>query len=273
MDKKYKLFLLENKFQYNFMIYQIGYEKCKSDHRFGPCIRDFYVFHFVVSGRGYFKVKDKVFELKKGDGFLVPAGILFEYYAEPSDPYEYYWVGFNGVNSEEILQNLGFLKDDCYVRPAEDFETMKQFMVDLCDYDENVKQNYLRILGDFYKVLGYLSNNNPIFEASTSSSSIMKKLMLFIENNYADNITVENMAEYVNLHRSNVYRLFKCVYNTSPQKFLADYRIDRALYLLKNSQMSIKEIAYATGFSDPSYFCKMFKKKHLKTPQEARKLL
>ena len=137
MDKKYKLFLLENKFQYNFMIYQIGYEKCKSDHRFGPCIRDFYVFHFVVSGRGYFKVKDKVFELKKGDGFLVPAGILFEYYAEPSDPYEYYWVGFNGVNSEEILQNLGFLKDDCYVRPAEDFETMKQLMVDLCDYDEN----------------------------------------------------------------------------------------------------------------------------------------
>ena len=97
--------------------------------------------------------------------------------------------------------------------------------------------------------------------------------MLFIENNYADDITVETMAEYVNLHRSNVYRLFKCAYNTSPQKFLADYRIDRALYLLKNSQMSIKEIAYATGFSDPSYFCKMFKKKHLKTPQEARKLL
>ena len=204
---------------------------------------------------------------------MVPAGVLCEYYTEASDPYEYYWVGFNGVNSEEIMQNLGFLKDDRYVRPAEDFDTMQRLMVELCDYDECSKQNYLRILGNFYNVLGYLSENNPIFEGGTSSSSIMKKLMLFIENNYADDITVENMAEYVNLHRSNVYRLFKYAYHTSPQKFLADYRIDRALYLLKNTQMSIKEIAYATGFSDPSYFCKMFKKKHLKTPQEARKLL
>ncbi len=272
MDKKYKLFLLENKFQYNFMIYQIGYEACRPDHSFGPCIRDFYVLHFIVSGRGYFKVKGSVFELKKGDCFIVPAGCVFEYYAEPTDPYEYYWVGFNGVNSEEIMQNLGFL-NDCYVRPAEDFDTMKQLMVELCDYDENSKQNYLHILGNFYTVLGYLADKNPIFEASASSSSIMKKLMIFIENNYADDITVENMAEYVNLHRSNVYRLFKNSYNTSPQKFLADYRIDRALYLLKNTRMSIKEIAYATGFADPSYFCKMFKKKHLKTPQEARKLL
>ena len=183
MDKKYKLLLLENKFQYNFMLYQIGYEACRPDHSFGPCIRDFYVLHFIVSGKGYFKVKDKVFELKKGDSFLVPARVVFEYCADPSDPYEYYWVGFNGVNSEEIMQNIGFLKNDSYVIPAKDFNVMKRLMVELCDYEENSKQNYLRILGSFYNVLGYLSDNNPIFEASTSSNSIMQKLMIYIENN------------------------------------------------------------------------------------------
>lgn len=255
------------------MVYQIGYEACKPDHRFGPCIRDFYVFHFVVSGKGFFKVRNRTFPLQKGDAFLVPAGMIFEYYADPADPYEYYWVGFNSVNAEEIMQNIGFLAGDNYVWHADDFEAMKALMVELCDYDERFKQNYLCILGKFYALLGYLAKNNPIFEGSNATSSLMNKLVLFVENNYADDISVEEMAEYVNLHRSNVYRLFKNVYNTSPQKFLVDYRIDRALYLLKNSQMSIKEIAYATGFSTPSYFCKMFKKKHFKTPQEARKLL
>lgn len=254
------------------MIYQLGYEACKPDHAFGACIRDFFVFHFVVSGKGFFKVKNKTYNLKRGDGFLVPAGMVFEYYADPNDPYEYYWVGFNSVNSEEIMQNLGFLTDDIYVRHADDFEKMKSLMVELCGGDDCDGQNYLTILGRFYNLLGYLAKNNPVF-GSGKTSTIMNKLVLFVENNYADDISIESMAEYVNLHRSNVYRLFKSVYNTSPQKFLADYRIDRALYLLKNSELSIKEIAYATGFSNPSYFCKMFKKKHLKTPQEARKLL
>lgn len=268
------LILPESRYQYNFVLYQIGYEKCGKEHKFGPLLRDFFILHFLISGKGSFKVRGKEVSLKKGDVFLIPVNEIISYHADPEDPYEYFWVGFHGMNAEETLTQAGFFTDDVFAyNVGDDYDTIFCIMRDLCDIDEGEIKNNLYMLGDLYKLLGVLTKDNVPFIKVDSGDQILKKLMRYIEMNYSGKITVDNMTKLVNLHRSNIYRLFKSAYNTSPQEFLFNYRMDKALFMLKNSNMSVKEIAYAVGYNDPAYFSKMFKKKYAKSANQVRELL
>ncbi len=267
----YLIHFQKSKYQYNFALYQLGYERCKKDHSFGPVIRDFYVLHLVVEGEGELTVENKRYFIKKGDCFLVPTNKISRYCSKSDDPYEYYWVGFSGSVADQVLEHLGFLKDDVYVRTfarqAEAVSILKELLQD----EDAVKNDFLS-LGAFYRMLGVLTRDDEVFRKADSETAIMHQLIQYVENNYMSDITVEDMAEYVNIHRSNVFRLFKKEYGVSPKEFITNYRMEKALFFLKNSDFSVKAIAYAVGYNNPAYFCKTFKKKYKKTASEARAL-
>ncbi len=267
----YKIYLPEYRFQHNFTLYQVGYEKCKPEHKFGPCVRDFYVLHFIIEGKGYISVDGKVTKAGRGDLFLVPVGKRIEYYAEKSDPYEYYWVGFFGISAGEVLKMIGF-DEGTYVLKTEDYARTLDAMRELCDFGETNINNFV-LHGSFYRLIALLTERYEREKAQKTDNAMLDKLMTYIEANYSGKITLDDLAEYASAHRSTVYRLFKENTGKSPQEYIIEKRLDKALFLLKNTSMQIKEIAYLTGFSDTAYFCKMFKKKHRKSPQLARKLL
>ena len=82
----YKIFQCRPKNYYDLAIYQIGHEKCESDHSYGPVKRDCYLLHFVVSGKGYYEVRGKEIPLKAGDCFLMIPEENTRIYAEQADP-------------------------------------------------------------------------------------------------------------------------------------------------------------------------------------------
>ena len=74
-------------------LYQYGYEKCLPLHSYGPAVRNHYLFHYVISGKGTLSV-DKVtysreYEIHGGMGFLIEPGQINTYYADRADPWEY----------------------------------------------------------------------------------------------------------------------------------------------------------------------------------------
>ena len=71
---------------------------------------------------------------------------------------------------------------------------------------------------------------------------------------------VQNIAKAVGVSRSHLYRVFMANVGQSPIDYLTDYRISEACYLLKNSHLSIAEIAVSVGFFDQFYFSRVFKK-------------
>ncbi len=262
----------ESKYQYNFALYQVGYEKCKKGHSFGPHLRDFYVLHFVVDGDGWLVVENKRFKLKKGDCFLVPTNKIAKYYTDSDTPYEYYWVGFNGSAAGPVLEHLGFLEGDTYVTSFENQNAAVAILKGLVQNEEGILKNDFFALGAFYQLLGLLVKDDELFQKVDSESGLMHQLIHYIETNYMYDISIEDMANIVNIHRSNVFRLFKKNYGVSPKEYIADYRMDKALFFLKNSDLSVKAISFAVGFNNTSYFCKQFKKKYKKTTSEARAL-
>ena len=81
-----------------------GIEVCKSSHSFGPAIREHYIIHYILDGKGIYKVGDKVYNLEKNQGFLICPGDLTYYEADNDDPWTYIWVAFNGIKSEQYLK-------------------------------------------------------------------------------------------------------------------------------------------------------------------------
>lgn len=93
-------------------IYHCGSEHCKPGHAYGPAVRDHYLFHYILAGKGSFFVDNRHYSLRQGQGFLIYPGIVTYYEADLADPWHYVWVGFNGLKVETYLEAAGFSREN-----------------------------------------------------------------------------------------------------------------------------------------------------------------
>lgn len=115
--------------------------------------------------------------------------------------------------------------------------------------------------------------NKDITEiASTSADSqFMSKFMKIIEQEYTDSeFSLEKIADLICLSRSQVYKKSIALTGKTPVEIIQEVRMQNALNLLKGTTLSISEIAYSVGYSDPRYFSNRFKKMIGITPTELR---
>jgi two-component system response regulator YesN len=102
--------------------------------------------------------------------------------------------------------------------------------------------------------------------------SVIPRLKAFIADHLSQNVTREMLAEYVHLNPAYLSRLFKKEVGMSITDYLLNERMRIAKALIVNSTMPISEIAQSIGYSNFSYFSKMFKRVYQANPQQFRKL-
>ena len=90
--------------------------------------------------------------------------------------------------------------------------------------------------------------------------SYAQTALRFIRYNYSHDISIHDIARAVGISRSHLYRLFMESVGLSPTEYLTQFRVNQACALLRNSALSVKEVASSVGFSDPLYFSRVFKK-------------
>lgn len=98
----------------------------------------------------------------------------------------------------------------------------------------------------------------------------LSSVITHMERNYLKQIRLEELAEMAHLSERQFSRIFQHNFNQTPIDFLINMRISHACRLLTDTSMNIKQIAYETGFSDPNYFSRVFRKKHKISPVEYR---
>jgi two-component system response regulator YesN len=103
------------------------------------------------------------------------------------------------------------------------------------------------------------------------AKSMLHKAKEFIEANYADSITLETVAEYVELSPFYFSKLFKDRFGMTFIDYLTEIRINHAKTEMENPAKSLKEICYSVGYRDPNYFSRVFKKQTGLSPTEYRK--
>jgi two-component system response regulator YesN len=112
--------------------------------------------------------------------------------------------------------------------------------------------------------------NTEHHERKTIHPSI-QKILIYIGKNFASDITVQEIAEEFRLNECYLSALFKKEVGINLSNYLQRYRVNRAMELLKNSDLRINEIAYKVGYQNPSYFSEQFKKIYNITPSEIRR--
>lgn len=98
----------------------------------------------------------------------------------------------------------------------------------------------------------------------------LKKILEYIHNNYGSKISLEEIAGTINICTNECCRFFKKHMNATISAYLSDYRIEKSLYLLDNTDLSITELAHDIGFSSGSYFTQVFREKMGFTPNQYR---
>lgn len=98
----------------------------------------------------------------------------------------------------------------------------------------------------------------------------MEEALKYIEGRYCDSITVQDIADHLNMNRSYLHRLFKSFTGVSIQNYLLDYRIRQACILLQNISLSVRSVAHTVTYADPLYFSRIFYQKMGISPREYR---
>jgi len=256
--------------------YYSGYEDCERGHFYGPAVRDHFLIHFVLEGKGIFQVGERTWHLQKGQGFLICPGIVTYYKADDEDPWIYTWVGFNGIGAGQYLRRAG-LSQEMPVFTLTDGEAIFNTMRSMVETRHIRHTKDLRFTSLLYQLLYQLVEDlgavNPPSTPGAVREVYIQKALDFIQMNYSREMTIEEMAHYTGIHRKYLSLVFKEVLHIPPQQYLVQYRMNQACSLMKNPLLSISEIAWSVGYKDQFLFSKMFKKAKGMSPRHYRRSL
>ena len=224
-------------------------------------MRDHYLIHLVVSGKGIFEVGGRTWEVSEGDLFFARPSQLIRYTADEQQPWEYSWVGFNGACAHKLAAQLPFT-DDAPVHHTSDPDGMRAALNNIYSSRGLQPQDEAAMVGYLYLFIAALMRETSAGKPHTASSSSQYVLnaIKYIQFNYSHDISIDDVAKSVGVSRSHLYRVFMLNVGKSPIDYLTEYRINEACKLLRAGNLSIAEVAVSVGFFDQFYFSRVFKR-------------
>ena len=274
-ELKFSIFPNENFVDLN--LYQFGQEQTDPSHSYGPIKRNHYLFHYILSGTGILyaqnsKGQTQKYRIKSGQGFMIFPDQITTYISDKDLPWKYIWVEFDGLRVKESLELAGLSKDTpvYHARLKDLRENMKQEMLYMTDHGEAPP---FQLIGHLYlffdAMLRSIAPEQPLHKKSLQDFYIREALS-FIEQNFQNDITVEDIAEICGLNRSYFGKIFKNSTGKTPQQFLLTYRMIKATELLRLTKLTIGDISNAVGYSNQLHFSRAFKNIYGISPREWR---
>lgn len=128
-------------------------------------------------------------------------------------------------------------------------------------------QDMIDLLG---RIFGEGISDSKLSEPKEQVHRLIEKTREYIASHYHKDLSIEEAAEFTGLSISHFCLLFKQETGYTFLEYLTECRIDKAKYILKNSQVKVYQIAPLVGYQDPRYFTQVFKKMTGMTPSEYR---
>lgn len=244
---------------------------------------------YVIEGSAIVSVGTEKYILSTGDGFFINSGILHSAQKGNTANSQICSIVFHprivGSGVDSIYwQN--------YVQPVISNPFLRQVYLDQTEPWHNDAINTIKtawntcltekpgyefdIRTALSSLILHLSQNHPQNAKRPSEKCLrdnerLKGMLLFIQKNYFNPITVSMIAESVLISESECMRCFRSTIGTSPIKFLKHFRLQKAADLLSTTDDKIIDIGLSCGFQDISYFIKSFKEIYDLTPNEFQK--
>ena len=197
---------------------------------------------------------------------------LNTYVADDKIPWEYVWIEFDGLRVKEMLDVVGLCMDQPvykarYKDIAAAMDTEMMYIVN------HKKESPFHLIGHLYLFMDYFVRS--AVSVSTNKESglrdfYIKEAFSFIEQNFQNNISVEDIAASCGLNRSYFGKIFHENTGKSPQEFLISYRMTKAAELLKLTDLSIADIGNAVCYPNQLHFSRAYKNVYGISPRQWR---
>lgn len=237
-----------------------GTEQCAPGFAVGVP-RPYYLLHFVVSGKGRFSTGGVTYDVLPSQIFVVRPHRPHVYTADENEPWRYIWLGF--YSDVELPAPL-----DADVVAAPALGSLFADSLAAAGKEPGAREAVTGKLWELFAALVRLSagdgaRQNPYVAAARR----------YIEENYMRPIRVSDIARALNLDRSYFSTVFRRETGTSPKRYLADVRMERAAELLSTADESVAAAAAHAGYGDSMNFSRRFKAHFGVPPSKYRALL
>lgn len=264
MPTTFKTYYNHEPRDYTVRINNYGYRSCSPGFSPGYVSRKHYVLHYIYEGECIFETDEQSYRVFPGEMFIISPGKVYNYTSDHEKPCTYRWVDISGHNFDKFVAATGFSLSKPVVR----------------DFDDMRIGNLLKEMTDKGKMSGKEINGyswllaDAICRKEKASQGVWEKYiepaLEFIISNSERKTTVSDVADYLNIDRSYLSRVFNECMGISIKKYIYNYHMDIAKSFLTYSDLPIRDIAIAVGYDDPLDFTKAFHRTYGMSPSKWR---
>ena len=245
-----------------------GGDQCAPGHTYGPAIRDHFLIHFVASGRGTLRTVEGEYRIGAGQGFIIFPDEITVYSADSAQPWAYDWVGYRDTGAEGLTEAAGLSRERRIFRPAQP-DTVSRLLRDISE--DMVSAGELAAVGALIRFLAHLAADGRAAQEVRLSRRHYDRARWSMDGHYAKPITVQDVADFVGLSRSQLFRVFMTCEGTPPKEVLTALRLRHACRLLIDTDMPTDEIARQVGLTSAQRLGVLFREKLGVSPGAYRK--
>lgn len=256
-----------------FYITEAGHFTAEKDYMVQREMHDSFLLLYTINGEGSVRSGDFEFSLPSDFAVIIDCHIPHEYHSI-SDKWEFMWIHFGGSGIFplfDITYPNNSIRAVC-MENAEDFDKRINDIID------EVKQNdiaaHIHISSHMHSIfnavcLAALEKDNVSIKHNSADD--VRAVIKYIEKNYFNQITVDDMIKDIHISKYHFIRRFKRAMGITPYSYLTNYRINMSKKFLRSTDKTISEIAEICGFLDISNFITHFKKHTGQKPLQYRR--
>lgn len=242
----------------------VGYGE--SHYHFHP---DYFCPHVITKGSGTVVANGRKVNVSKGDMFTLWPGVEIEYYENPDDNWEYFYLHLIGEGAPEFMNSCGFSGERISFRPLKPGKAIGVFSQIYSLHHRQIRGQECRVLSLLYS----LPETCPVPQGKgrEGTKDVFAKAVAVIDSQMHSALNVGQLCEILDISRITLFRIFISETGSSPISYIARQRIRKAEQLLRNSEYSIADIAKMSGFSTDKYFMRKFREAKGATPGSFRR--
>ena len=219
----------------------------------------------VRSGRGTVILDGHEYRLSAGDTYLLPEGHNHRYFSDRTDPWEKVWVNFSGVFSRSLLHLWG-LETACVFRGLDLSPLLLQLQTCAAESDPLLAAaKCTGIMTEAFTRMALSLTAQPDLPLSPA-----QELRRYIDRHITEPLRTEQLAALIGRSVSQAQRLFAAEYGTPLYRYVLDRKLALACRLLRETGMTVREVAAYLSFEDEFYFSGLFRRKIGTSPSRYR---
>jgi AraC-like DNA-binding protein len=276
--------------RYAVNVLYINYEPPIPGWGYGNHNHSSYELHFIPQGRGILEVNAQKYEIVPNTFFLTGPGIFHKQVADRDDPMSEYCINFEFKQYRKKARKYDFylehevdeiaevLKKTSFWFGPDEYGTIRLFD----DVLRELKHHYLGRFAIVQHLVSqiiikstryFIENIEKDYPLPKKITNDRRRLIVdkFFQKKLNDAAcTPEALAEKIGVSIRQLNRIMQEYYSMTFKEKQTSFQIERAKELLRNSELLVKEVAHRSGYSNESYFCKIFKENVGLTPLEYR---